>query len=180
MIIEADIIEYLEKRLVLMENNYGYLSYLIKERFANEKLFQLEIMRMISLHSDVVEYLPERLYPNSTQKCDFWFKTKDGEESWMEIKTRPTNYRKIKHAKAITHGIDGIINDIDRLREKLPSDAVKYILFAFYPVYPESSQFLDIHLEKICNSAKIERCNPIIETECSNGTFQVYLIKLPF
>jgi len=101
------------------------------------------------LRHDVVEYLPERPYPNSSEKCDFWFSTSDGIENWMEMKTWPTNFRKPGYAKAITRGINAIIEDIKRLRKKLPEIMIKYILFALYPVYSDSDKYLEKHLDKI-------------------------------
>jgi hypothetical protein len=172
------ILSILEKRLKEIESKYSYLSHLIEERHANEKLFQLEVMRILSLLPDVVEYLPERHYPHSSQKCDFWFKTKDDIEHWMEIKTRPTNYRKIKHAKAITHGIDDVIEDANRLIEKTDKNSQKYILFALYPIYPESNTFLTKHLKKIGGALGKVINKPNIEIECHNGAFHVYLLKI--
>ena len=177
MEIESVLIE-IEDRLKTIENKYGYLSYLIEKRLANEKLIQLEVMRIISLQNDVVEYLPERLYPNSSAKCDFWFRTSDGIENWMEIKTRPTNYRKPGHAKAITNGIDSIIGDINRLREKAPSNARKYVLFALYPIYSDSFRPLSRHLTKIGAAASKEVGEPAIEIACKNGHFQIYMLWL--
>ncbi len=57
MKIDSGIVSELSERLKTIEDKYGYLFYLIKERFANEKLIQLEIMRIISLRPEVVEYL---------------------------------------------------------------------------------------------------------------------------
>jgi len=168
----------LSDRLGTIENKYGYLFYLIKERLANEKLIQLEIMRIVSLQPEVIEYLPEKLYPGSREKCDFWFKTRENIEAWMEIKTRPTNYRKPGHAKAITKGIEGIIEDIERLREKAPARAAKYVVFALYPVYFDSYPFLKKHLEKISMAARKKIEKPDIEINCENGDFQLYIVKL--
>ena len=178
MKIGSNIISEISRRLETIEKKHVYLSYLISERLANEKLIQLEIMRIVSLHPEVIEYLPEKLYPNSREKCDFWFKTKENIENWMEIKTRPTNYRKPRHAKAITRGIDGIIEDIDRLRAKAPIEAEKYVLFALYPVYSDSYPSLRKHLEKISVAARKKVDKPDIEINCGNGAFQVYMVKL--
>lgn len=179
MRIESSLIRDLTSRLEMIETKYNYLSYLIRERYANEKLIQLEVMRIISIHPSVIEYLPERLYPESTAKCDFWFKTKGGTERWMEIKMQPTNYRKPTHAKAVTQGIDGIIGDMERLRKHTPKDFVNYILFALYPIYSDSHQYLRKHLDKISNAALTEVDEPDIEVTCRDGAFQVYLIRLP-
>jgi len=178
MKIESNIVSELSDRMEAIENKYGYLSYLINKRLANEKLIQLEIMRIVSLQTEVVEYLPEKLYPSSREKCDFWFKTKDNIETWMEIKTRPTNYRKPRHAKAITKGVEGIIEDIERLREKAPARVTKYVVFALYPVYSDSYPFLKKHLEKISMAARKKIDKPDIEINCGNGAFQVYMVKL--
>ncbi len=178
MKIDSSIISELSERLKTIEDKYGYFSYLIKERFANEKLIQLEIMRIISLRPEVVEYLPEKLYPDSKKKCDFWFRTIDNKENWMEIKTRPTNYKNPKHAKAITDGIEGIVEDINRLREKTPAEAETHISFSLYPVYSDSYPFLNRHLEKISMAAGKTVNKPDIEIHCKNGAFQLYLLNL--
>ncbi len=136
--IESELLSQLKIRLEEIEEKYRYLSYLIKNRLANEKLFQLEIMKIVSSLPSVVEYLPEKPYQGKREKCDFWFKTKTGKECWMEIKTIPTNYKieelEKPHSKGISRGRMGVIDDIERLRKNAPPDAVKYIAFAFYPI----------------------------------------------
>lgn len=79
----------LTKRLKMIEEKYMYLSFLIDERYANEKLLQLEVMRIIFLIPDIAEYLPEKLYDYKTKdKCDFWFKTPD--IGWRSRYYQPT------------------------------------------------------------------------------------------
>lgn len=174
----------LAERLKLIEEKYGYLSSLINERYANEKLLQLEVMRIISLMPDVVEYLPEKLYNyKAKDKCDFWFKTSDSKEHWMEIKMRPTNYRvmrsKARHAKAITNAVDSIVNDIERLKVQAPGDARKYVLFAFYPMYRESySTFNRKHLPKISKACGKEIASPNKSIQVGEASFDIYLIEL--
>jgi len=71
------LIDKLQKRLLSIENNQKYLSFLIDKRYANEKMVQLEVMNIISQMEQVYDYIPERHYDsNLTDKCDFWFKTK--------------------------------------------------------------------------------------------------------
>ncbi len=65
-------LEKLTDRLIRIEEEYKCLSFLIKKRYTNEKLLQLEAMRMIFLMPDVIEYIPERPYDfKSKEKCDF-------------------------------------------------------------------------------------------------------------
>lgn len=174
----------LVKRLETIEEKYGYLSFLIAERFTNEKLLQLEVMRIFSLMPEVVEYLPEKLYDHtSKEKCDFWFKTSDSTEHWMEIKMRPTNYRvmqsRAKHAKAITDGVKGVVEDIRRLREKTPRDDRKHVLFAFYPMYHESYKtFNKKHLPRICKVSGKEIASPNRKIQVGDASFDLYLIEL--
>lgn len=178
------LLDELTERLKIIEERYGYLSFLIDERYANEKLLQLEVMRIISLTSNVVEYLPERLYDRQTRdKCDFWFKTSDSTDYWMEIKMRPTNYRvmqsKARHAKAITNGVDSIVGDIERLRGQAPRKARKYVLFAFYPMYRESyGIFNKRHLPKISKAAEKEITSPNRSIKVGEASFDIYLIEL--
>ncbi len=74
----------LTSRLKIIEEKYSHLSFLIDKRLSNEKLLQLEVMRIISLMPEVVEYLPERLYEDGgAEKCDFWFNTSYLVEQWM-------------------------------------------------------------------------------------------------
>ena len=178
------LVDRLAERLEIIEGKYKYLSFLIDERYANEKLLQLEIMRIISLMPDVDEYLPEKPYNYGTkEKCDFWFKTSDGTEHWMEIKMRPTNYRvmqsKAMHAKAITNSVDSIIDDITRLKEQAPANAQKYILFAFYPMYSESyAIFYEKHLPKISKASDKGVTSPSRSIQVGNALFDIYLLKL--
>lgn len=106
------------ERLKTIENNRKYISYLIEKRFTNERMLQLEILNIISQMPEVEDYLPEMPYDlQGKEKCDLWFSLKDGSEYWIELKMRPTDYRKKGHAKAITHGINGITEDINRLKK---------------------------------------------------------------
>jgi hypothetical protein len=174
------ILDELAGRLKIIEEKCRYLSFLIDERYTNEKLLQLEVMRIISLMSDVIEYLPEKPYNYSSKhKCDFWFKTADSTEHWMEIKMRPTNYGKAKHAKATTKAVDSIVSDIKRLKEQAPKEARKYVLFAFFPMYRESySTFNKIHLPKISNVAGKEIISPSKSIQVGEASFDLYLIEL--
>ena len=180
----GQLMDRLAERLKIIEGKYKYLSFLIDERYANEKLLQLEVMRIISLMPDVVEYLPEKLYDYRTKdKCDFWFKTSDGTEHWMEIKMRPTNYRvmqsKAMHAKAITDSVDSIVDDIRRLKDQAPKNAKKYVLFAFYPMYSESyAIFNEKHLPKISKASGKRVTSPSRNIQVRDASFDIYLIKL--
>ena len=171
-------------RLKTIEEKYGYLSYLIEERFTNEKLLQLEVMRIVSIRPEVVEYLPEKPYDfASKEKCDFWFRTSDSTEHWMEIKMRPTNYRvmqsRAKHAKAITNGVDGIIEDIRRLERNAPKYGVKYVLFVFYPMYPESYPIFNRkHLPRISEAADKEVVSPSRSVQVGDASLDLYFIEL--
>lgn len=91
------VLDELCNRLKHIEERHGYLSHLIEKRFANEKMWQLEVMRLISLMPDVEHYLVEKPYGKEEQdKCDLWFKV-GSFDYWLEVKTRPTNYRKGDH-----------------------------------------------------------------------------------
>lgn len=179
-----ELLDGLVERLRTIEEKYGYLSFLIDKRYANEKLLQLEVMKIVSLMPDVLEYLPEKPYDYKTKdKCDFWFKTSDSKEHWMEIKMRSTNYRvmksKAKHGKAITNAINAIINDANRLKEHAPKDARKYVLFAFYPMYRESYRiFNKMHLPKISKACGRKITSPSRSIKIGEASFDIYLIEL--
>ena len=145
------ILDELCKRLKEIELRHGYLSYLIETRLANEKMIQLEVMRLVSLMDGVDDYLPEKPYSmGSGEKCDFWFRA-NGLDYWLEVKVLPTNYRKGgHHSKAIKNGVDAIIKDISRLREFVPPPALRFTLSVFYPMYPESYHtFSRCHLSRL-------------------------------
>jgi hypothetical protein len=175
----SDLTNQLRERLVAIEKNHQYLTFLIEKRFANEKLLQLETMHIISSMPGTMDYLPEKSFDvKGREKCDFWFKTAEC-ESWLEIKTRPTNYRKPGHAKAITNGVDGVIEDIERLRRIPDKKSKKYIMFAFYPMFEESyDTFNRLHLKRIGESIgqNLEGSNVHVKT--SNGYFDVYIVQL--
>lgn len=180
----GQLIDKLAGRLKIIEEKYKYLSFLIDERYANEKLLQLEVMRIVSLMPDVVEYLPEKLYDHRTKdKCDFWFKTSDGTEHWLEIKMRPTNYHvmqsKAMHAKAITNSVDSIVHDIKRLKVQAPKNAKRYVLFAFYPMYSESyAVFNKKHLPRISKASSTMLTSPSRSIPIRDASFDIYLLKL--
>ena len=173
------LISRLQNRLETIEKSHGYLSYLIEKRYANEKLLQLEIMNIISSLGSVKDYLPEKLYSdNSTEKCDFWFRT-DESEYWVELKTRPTNYRKPGHAKAITNGVNAIRDDINRLRKYSAKESKKFCIFAFYPLYDNSyPTFNRVHLSKISDTLGMEIRGPNIHLRVDEGFFDIYFIQI--
>jgi len=140
------IISGLRTRLEAIERNHRYLSFLIRKRVANEKLLQLETMHIVSSLPGIVDCLPEKPFDSEgREKCDFWFKTNDA-EYWLEIKTRPTNYHKEGHSKGIKKSVDGVIDDIRRLKEIPASNARKCVLFAFYPIDLSRNCLLDLSL----------------------------------
>ena len=173
------LLEELSERLVHIEKQYSYLSFLIEKRFANETLLRLEVMRIVSKMPEITEYLPEKLYgEDGKEKCDFWFKTSDSVEHWMEIKTRPTNYHKGNRGRrAITNGVDGVISDIERLRQKAPKEAKKHVLFAFYPLYPDRyEKFRHYHLRRISEALGIGISSPNMRIPVDDASFDVYLV----
>ncbi|MCW4046402.1 MAG: hypothetical protein NWE99_02415 [Candidatus Bathyarchaeota archaeon] len=178
-ILIANLIQHLSNRLNLIEKRHAYLSFLIQKRFANEKLLQLETMNIISNMPETVDYLPEKPYNSeSKEKCDFWFKTKDA-EYWLEIKTRPTNYRKPGHAKAITNGVDGVIEDISRLKKISDLGCRKFVLFAFYPMYEESYEtFVSKHLSRVVEAAGKRISSPEISIRIRDASFDIYIVEL--
>lgn len=167
----------LKNRLQQIEDRHNYLSFLIQERFANEKLLQLEAMHIISQYPNVVDYLPERLYnQNGKGKCDFWFRTSDGTEFWMEMKMRPTNYLKPGHAKAITNGVDQVIEDIQRLKNVKGNNIRRLMLFAFYPLYARNySTFDNIHLKRINREIGRSIESQEAKVKVGQADFNIYL-----
>lgn len=173
-------LKQLSSRLAEIEKRHGYLSFLIKKRFANEKLLQLETMHIISRMPEVVDYLPEKMYdPDGKGKCDFWFRLKDGTEFWIEIKMRPTNYRKPGHAKAITNGVAQVIEDIQRLKKIADKNARRFAIFAFYPIYTESYRtFNGIHLKRISQEAGNNTESSMIKLKVGEADFNLYVAEV--
>lgn len=169
-------LKQLKIRLQEIEDRHGYLTFLIENRFANEKLVQLETMHIISQNPEVVDYLPEKLYdPENKEKCDFWFKIRSGTEFWMEIKTRPTNYRKPGHAKAITNSVDEVIEDVQRLKRVKGDNIRRLVLFAFYPIYSGSyDTFNKVHLQRISQKMGKNAKGPKIQIKIGQADFNLY------
>jgi len=136
-------------------------------------------MNIISSMPETLDYLPEKPYHlESKEKCDFWFETKDA-EYWLEIKTRPTNYRKPGHAKAITDGVDGVIEDITRLKKIKNAKCRKLVLFAFYPMYEESYRtFISKHLPRIAEASGKNINRPEISLKVGDANFDVYIVEV--
>jgi hypothetical protein len=126
---------------------------------------------------EIVDYLPEKPYNSEgREKCDFWFKT-NSEEYWLEIKTRPTNYRKPGHAKAIINGVDEVVEDVKRLKARKGSNVKRLVMFAFYPMYEDSYEiFSAVHLSRIANAVGKNIEGPQISVEVNNARFDIYLI----
>lgn len=178
-VLVSSLIQRLSDRLKSIEKRHSYLSFLIHKRLANEKLLQLETMNIISSMPETLDYLPEKPYHlESKEKCDFWFETKDA-EYWLEIKTRPTNYRKPGHAKAITDGVDGVIEDITRLKKIKNAKCRKLVLFAFYPMYEESYRtFISKHLPRIAEASGKNINRPEISLKVGDANFDVYIVEV--
>lgn len=174
--IHALLIPRLRKRLELIERNHGYLSFLIKHRFANEKLIQLETMHIISSSPGVIDYLPEKPFdPEGKKKCDFWFNY-HGIDYWLEIKSKPTNYHKKGHSKGINNSVDDTIEDIRRLKEIRTQNAQKYILFAFYPMYDDRYRIFNTkHLPRIAEALGNAIHSPDVHLKTDEGFFDIYL-----
>lgn len=168
----SKIIPELDKRLN-RNRIKEHISYLIEKRFTNEKMLQLEILNIISKMPEVKDYMPEMPYNyKDTIKCDIWCSLKDGKEYWIEVKMRPTNYRKKEHhAKAITDGINSIIEDINRLRK---AKGKKFMIFAFYPIYQESYRFFNKLLQRISKDILI----PEIQLKRGEADFNLYFVEV--
>lgn len=174
----SEISSKLNSRLLKIEAQQEYLSFLVKKRYANERLLQLELMNIVAQTEEVSDYLPEKLYDSEgKEKCDLWFKLKDGTEFWVEIKTRPTNYRKPAHAKAITHGVQGIIDDVRRLKRIQGKHIRRIVVFAFYPIYSESYPVLErTHLSRISREIGKNIKNPAFSIKVQDSDFSVYIV----
>jgi len=168
----SKIILELEKRLN-SKRIKEHLSHLIEKRFTNEKMLQLEILIILSKMPEVKDYMPEMPYNyNDAKKCDIWFSLQEGKEYWIEVKMRPTNYRKKEHhGKAIKKGIDGIIEDKNRLKK---TNGINFIFFAFFPIYQESYIFFEKHLQRISKSIK----KPEIKIKIGEADFNLYLFEV--
>ncbi|KKN47331.1 hypothetical protein LCGC14_0663900 [marine sediment metagenome] len=173
----SKVLSPISERFKKIENNRKYFSYLIQKRFANERMLQLEILNIISQIDEVEDYLPEMPYDlEGKEKCDLWFSLKDGSEYWIELKMIPTNYRKKGHAKAITNGINSIIEDINRLKN---IKGKKFVMFAIYPIYPENyALFNNIHLQKISDKVGKDIKMPEISLKIGEADFNLYIFKV--
>jgi hypothetical protein len=88
---------------------------------------------------------------------------------------RPTNYRKPGHAKAITNGVNQVIEDIQRLRNVEGSNLRRLILFAFYPIYSESyNTFNSLHLQRISQELGKLVKSPKIRIKIGSADFNLY------
>lgn len=174
------ILDALCDRLKNIEERHSYLSFLIEKRLANEKMLQLELMRLISLMPEVEDFLPERPYgKEAREKCDFWF-TVSGLAHWLEIKMRPTNYRKGEHhSKAISKGIDDAIRDIERLSKLSLGHALRFGLLVFYPMYPESYPIFNrYHLSRLCEAAGRDIKEPSRRISVGDAYVDIYLVEV--
>jgi oligoendopeptidase F len=145
----SNVLKQLSSRLEEIEKRHRYLSFLIEKRFANEKLLQLETMHNLQL------------------------------EFWIEIKMRPTNYRKPGHAKAITNGVAQVIEDIQRLKRVTDRNTRRFAMFAFYPIYAENYRtFNEIHLKRISQEAGKNIENPMMTVKVGEADFNLYVVEV--
>lgn len=174
------VLDDLCRRLKDIEKRHSYLSLLIETRLANEKMLQLEVMRLVSLMPEVEDYLVEKPYVKGAHgKCDLWFKA-GRYDYWLEIKMRPTNYRKGEHhSKAMSRGIDQAIQDIERLCKLPLGTALKFGLLALYPMYPESyAIFNRYHLRRLCEATGREIEEPSRKIAVGDAYFDIYLLEV--
>lgn len=174
------VLDALCDRLKTIEEHHRYLSFLIDKRLANEKMLQLEVMRLISLMPEVEDFLPEKPYgQGAREKCDFWFKA-GGRDHWLEIKMRPTNYRKgDHHSKAMSKGIDDAIRDVGRLRELPLAPALRFGLLAFYPMYPDSySTFNRYQVRRLSEALARDIEGPSRSISIGDAHLDIYLVEV--
>ena len=175
------LLEKLAERLSQIEARHKYLSYLINTRFRNEKFLQIEVMIIVDTMNEVIDYLPEKPYPNNpSEKCDVWFKTVDDTEYWGEVKMIPTNYRfsSYYHSKGIKRSIDSLIYDIKRLKTNAPKNAKKFVLFTVYPMYEDSYRYFSKQLKRISSACGKEVKAPNKRVKVGGAYFDVYLVEI--
>jgi len=87
----------------------------------------------------------------------------------MDLKMRATNYHRTdgQSGRVITQGTEEIINDFKRL-STLPSDATKYLLFSYLPVFDDSYQHLKKQFDVISEETDLRVEDPDIRIELRN------------
>ena len=136
----------------ILEDNYDLIVRLVSMGQKFENWLQLEVFKSLLSNLPTIEI--ERLYPDSNQRCDFWFKSDDGTQNWLELKLCVTNYcrrfRTNQSTRPITQHVDDVIRDVEKLR-RISEVHSRNVLLIAYPI-PDTEgqhrQWTD-HLKKI-------------------------------
>lgn len=141
----------------ILEDNYDLIVRLVSMGQKFENWLQLEVFKSLLVNLPTVEI--ERTFPDSNQRCDFWFKSDDGTQHWLELKLCVTNYCRrfrVNHSpRPITDQVGDVIRDAEKLR-RISKRHARNVLFIAYPI-PDAEgqhrQWAD-HLEEIENHVR--------------------------
>ena len=143
----------------LIRRRKRLVSIPVKHRAKFEGWLQYELAAALDAHDAVQSVEPEKGY-ESGKRCDLACKTRRG---WwfIELKTCNTNWRVdgvAEKARPIKMNVDGVINDIEKLRTGCPSGHGLSV-FLFFPVptaiWDGQRKGLDYHLNRIEREAKL-------------------------
>lgn len=123
-----------DRSSTILHRRFSLISRLASERARFEGWLQLELLA--ELQEEFPSLQIEQAYPDSQERCDFYH---GASEEWLELKLCVTNYCQgfaNYHTRPITDQINGIIQDVSKLR-RLPSNAKSSVLVIAYPL-PEN------------------------------------------
>jgi hypothetical protein len=152
-----------------------YFIPFVERRMSNEKWVQGEILyvlRELKTGGVVLDYVPERAYPNRRERCDLYYAAPSG-PNWVEMEAIVTNYQG-GSGIPITNQVGHVIEDAERVREWTGDDS-GYLFFFAYPFSPQFNEmpFWNEHLERILSSGPSEsqqEWNIVV-----NDMFAIYL-----
>lgn len=151
--------EFSEAMKYVIHENADFVTHLVVNRQSFEDWLRVETYKRLYLSQSYACEL-ERLYPESKERCDFYFKTASL-DAWVEVKLCMTNYSKgffpLPYPRPITNQISSIERDIQKLTRITTERASKAVFLIAYPlpVNYETFDTWNTHLQKF--SGKMEK-----------------------
>ncbi len=147
---------------IVIEENRQLIRHQVKKRSRFENWLQLEIFKKILMECPSLSVDVERSYPLGKGRCDFWCKSEDGVDEWVELKLCVTNYCRTSSESSsnrpITTQISDVVRDSLKLQAVTESVGARSILLLVYPLPADFRCHVqwNIHLDKLrCEAGAI-------------------------
>jgi len=147
-----------ESLIKSIKDNSG-LNCFIKNRSKFEGWLKVEICNILSKNQNIDSLQVEKYIEDTKQHIDIYFEYKKS-KYYIELKTLNTSYKIagiVDKIKPITDNVNGVIKDIQKLKNINDDLAVKIVIFIVFPLdLSNENQFEENHLSKIIKAEKFK------------------------